>query len=78
MALRRFRLDHGTYPTTLDELVPTYLKAVPLNPYTARPPEYVRQGAGFELHARVPPVPVPPGSIKIPGRTSPWDWKVSR
>jgi len=78
VALRRFRLDHGAYPTTLDELVPTYLKAVPLNPYSGRQPEYVRQGAGFELHARVPPIPVPPGSITIPGRTSPWDWKVPR
>ncbi len=78
VALRRYRLDHGTYPATLDELVPAYLKAVPLNPYTSRAADYVRQGAGFELHASVPEMPVPPGSIKIPGRTSPFDWKVPR
>jgi hypothetical protein len=78
VALRRYRLDHGTYPATLDELVPAYLKAVPVNPFTGRPPQYVRQVAGFELHARVPEIPAPPCSIKIPGRTSPWDWNVPR
>jgi len=78
VALRRFRLDHGTYPNTLDELAPTHLKTVPLNPYTGRQPEYVRQGAGFELHARVALPPIPPGSIKIAGVSSPWEWRVPR
>ena len=54
MALRRFRLDHGTYPNALDELAPMYLKTMPLDPFTDRPPEYVRQGAGFELRADRP------------------------
>lgn len=67
VALRRFRLDHGAYPNTLDELAPTYLKTVPLDPFTDRQPEYVRSGAGFELHAQ------------LPARASgTWDWKVSR
>jgi hypothetical protein len=73
VALRRFRLDHGTYPNELDELVPTYLKAVPLDPYTGRPADYARQGAGFELHAR----PVPTGTVKSNVR-DPWEWKVPR
>ncbi len=78
VALRRYRLDHGAYPATLDELVPTYLKVVTLNPYTDREPEYVRQGAGFELRASVPTIPVPPNAIKIPGRTSLFEWKMPR
>ena len=67
VALRRFRLAHGAYPNTLDELAPTYLKTLPLDPFTARQPEYVRSGDGFELHARLP--------ARASGN---WDWKVSR
>ena len=54
VALRRFRLDHGTYPRALDELAPIYLKTVPLDPFADRPPTYVRQGVGFELRADLP------------------------
>jgi hypothetical protein len=75
VALRRFRLDHGAYPATLDELVPAYVKALSVDPYAGHPPRYVRQGSGFELHSSVP---VSPGSFTIPGRTSPWEWKVVR
>lgn len=53
VALRRFRLDRGAYPIALDELAPSYLKAVPLDPFTNRVPEYARQGAGFELRAHL-------------------------
>ena len=59
VALRRFRLDHDAYPNTLDELAPFYLKAVPLDPFTDRAPDYARRGAGFELRAHLP---VPSGS----------------
>jgi len=31
-----------------------YLKVLPIDPFTNRPPNYVRQGAGFELRADVP------------------------
>jgi hypothetical protein len=54
VGLRRYRLDHGAYPAALDELAPMYLKAVPLDPFTGRQPEYARDGAGFELRAQVP------------------------
>ena len=47
VALRRFRIDHGAYPVRLDELVPGYLKTVPIDPYAGGPPEYVRSGSGF-------------------------------
>jgi hypothetical protein len=49
VALRRFQIEHGAYPVRLDELVPGYLKAVPIDPYTGGPTEYVRSGNGFEL-----------------------------
>jgi hypothetical protein len=35
--MTRFRLDHGTLPSHLDELVPAYLDAVPLDPFDGHP-----------------------------------------
>ena len=49
VALRRCRLERGSYPTSLDELVPALLPRVPVDPYTGRAPEYKRSGAGFDL-----------------------------
>ena len=66
VALRRFRLDHGAYPDSLDQVAPTYLKAVPLDPFTDRQPEYARQGAGFELRAQVPPARRAVGEWRVP------------
>jgi len=51
VALRRFRVDRGAYPVTLADLVPTYVAQVPTDPFTGRPPDYARKGAGFELRA---------------------------
>jgi len=51
VALRRFRLDHGTYPDALSALVPAYVSRVPIDPFTGQPPVYARQGAGFHLLA---------------------------
>lgn len=54
VALRRFRLDAGSYPDDLSALVPKYLPAVPIDPFTGRPLVYARKDAGFELHAEGP------------------------
>jgi hypothetical protein len=78
IALRRFRLDRGAYPNALDELVPTYFKAVPLDPFTGRQPEYTREGTGFTLRARIPTYPPIPGSIPIPGYRNPAEWTLGR
>jgi hypothetical protein len=37
VALSAWRAEHGAPPATLDELVPRYLPAIPLDPYTAQP-----------------------------------------
>jgi hypothetical protein len=49
VALRRYRLDHGSYPDDLSALVPAYLSRVPKDAVTGRPPVYMRRGAGFTL-----------------------------
>jgi len=54
VALRRCHLDRGAYPTSLDALVPAYLSAVPVDPFTGRPIEYAREGEGFLVRADLP------------------------
>ncbi len=76
VALRRFRLDHGAYPNSLDELVPSYFKAVPLDPFTDRVPEYTREGTGFALRARIPGAPFRSGERRLPGYGDPSEWKL--
>lgn len=51
VALRRYRLDHGSYPDALAQLVPQYLPWVPIDPFSGHPPEYAKQAGGFELRA---------------------------
>jgi len=51
VALRRCRMDRGAYPDDLAMLVPAYLPAVPMNPFTGKPPGYARHGSGFTLSA---------------------------
>jgi hypothetical protein len=51
VALRRFRIDRGTYPDALSALVPGYVAALPIDASTGQPPVYAREGAGFRLQA---------------------------
>jgi len=39
-ALERYRLAHGTYPSSLDALAPEYLAKLPNSPITAKPMNY--------------------------------------
>ena len=55
VALRRYRLDRGSYPDELSALVPAYLARLPIDPVTGRPPVYARSGAGFTLKAEIDP-----------------------
>jgi hypothetical protein len=42
-ALRAYWLDHGKLPGALDELVPNYIKSVPLDAYGRRPVQYNKE-----------------------------------
>ena len=44
LALIAYRTEHGTYPDSLDALVPDYLPFVPIDPYSGRPFEYRHAG----------------------------------
>jgi hypothetical protein len=78
IALREFRLEHGAYPAALGELVPTYLKALPLDPYTDKPAEYRRDGSGFVVRAAIPSRKLPPGAFRIPDYRDPAEWKLTK
>jgi len=46
LALEEHRLDHGAHPEALDDLVPQYLDAVPIDPLTGESFRYVREVEG--------------------------------
>ncbi len=51
-ALRAYDLEHGSYPAALEQLTPSYLKAVPLDPCGAGEPlHYHRSGQGYTLYS---------------------------
>jgi len=49
IAVQRHQLRHGKLPGTLDELVPTFLKAAPLDPIDGQPMRYRAEGSTMTL-----------------------------
>ncbi|MFC5456277.1 hypothetical protein [Prosthecobacter fluviatilis] len=49
IALERYRLSHSKLPSTLAELVPEFLSAVPQDPIDAEPMRYRVEGGSFTL-----------------------------
>ena len=49
-ALELYRIEHGNYPSKLDELVPTYLQRIPLEPLEGRAYAYAMVGATYKLN----------------------------
>jgi hypothetical protein len=52
LALRAYRLDHGGYPGSLTDLVPSYLKRIPDDPFALKwPLRYKQGGARYVLYS---------------------------
>jgi hypothetical protein len=51
VALEQFRAARLQYPADLSELTPTYLDAVPADPFDGQPLRYRKQGAGYILYS---------------------------
>jgi hypothetical protein len=49
LALRAYRLDHGSYPQTLSSLVPKYLPSLPLDPFSDSKRLHYRISADYYL-----------------------------
>jgi hypothetical protein len=50
LAAERYRLDEGSFPESLDDLVPKYLAAVPIDPFDGQPLKYIRIEGGVEVY----------------------------
>jgi type II secretory pathway pseudopilin PulG len=51
VAADRYRLDHGTFPPSLDALVPQYLDDVPLDPFDNAPLKFRLRGGDFLVYS---------------------------
>jgi hypothetical protein len=51
LALAAFKAKTGAYPDKLDALVPAYLPAVPLDPFSGRPLRLKRDGTGVVIYS---------------------------
>ncbi|MEJ2701209.1 MAG: hypothetical protein P8Z79_02080 [Sedimentisphaerales bacterium] len=51
LAVQRYRLAAGTLPDTLSQLVPTYLDAVPEDPFDGKDLRYKKRAAGFVVYS---------------------------
>jgi hypothetical protein len=51
IAAERFRRANGRWPTTLDELVPRYLSAVPHDPFDIKPLKLARRPDGIVIYS---------------------------
>ncbi len=52
VAVERYRRDHeDALPVSLDDVVPVYLDAVPVDPYAGRPLRYLASGIGYTIYS---------------------------
>jgi hypothetical protein len=51
LAVERYRLAHGALPQTLQNLVPTYLPDVPLDPFDGKPLRYKHLEQGYAVYS---------------------------
>jgi hypothetical protein len=51
LATERYRLEHKSWPASIDKLCPGYLRAVPLDPFDGQPPRYRRLDDGVVIYS---------------------------
>ena len=51
IAARRYRLKHGSFPAQLSDLVPDFLDATPLDPFTGRPLKLIQAGGDLVIYS---------------------------
>jgi hypothetical protein len=54
LASERFRLDHGRWPQSAGELVPSYLTGIPYDPYGKGPIQWKLSGTGLSIYSVCP------------------------
>jgi hypothetical protein len=71
LAVERFRLANGQLPKNLNELVPQFLSAVPVDPFDGQPLSYYRLAKGYVIYS------VGSDGHDDGGREKAADWKSS-
>ncbi|WOO41715.1 hypothetical protein [Rubellicoccus peritrichatus] len=51
LSLTQYHNDHGIYPETLDQLLPDYLRELPIDPFSGNRFIYRREGDGYLLYS---------------------------
>ena len=51
LAVRRYRLDAGKLPDSLEKLVPVYIDAIPVDPFDGNALRYKKRGTGFVIYS---------------------------
>lgn len=51
IGIEQYFLKHGRYPNDLKQLVPDFLSAVPLDPFSSFPLRYVLRGDSYAVYA---------------------------
>ncbi len=73
LAIERYRLATGRVPEKLEELVPQYLKEVPIDPFDGNPIRYRRTEPGYLLYSILGDGDNG-GKEKQPKSSEPYDW----
>jgi hypothetical protein len=71
ISVERFRLAHGQLPENLNEVVPQFLSAVPVDPFDGEPLRYHRLTKGYVIYS------IGSDGHDDGGREKPADWKSS-
>jgi hypothetical protein len=75
LAIERYRLATGKVPERLEELVPQYLKTVPVDPFDGQPMRYRRTDPGYRLYSIMEDGQDNGGKEKTEvNRGEPYDW----
>jgi len=69
LAIERYRLASGRLPDALTDLVPTYLDAVPIDPFDGKDLRYEKLGVGFVVYSIGEDLRDDGGTEKPPRRT---------
>ena len=79
IALKRYELKHGKYPTMLSDLAPAFISSVPLDPVDGKPLRYRLAGGNFLLYSVGENGKDDGGnaSSKSKWGYNPWDWIAS-
>jgi hypothetical protein len=72
LALQAWKLEHGEYPKTLDELVGPYFEHLPIDPYSGESYQYFPEGVKDWI-----PAPGMNFELLSPGKGNPFIWSTS-